>query len=222
MKQVIIAENVLQNLEESATLFKRGGLTIYPARSSEEILVLHRAHNVDLIITDFALPQMGGVKLCSIIRGDSRLKDVSLLLVCDAAAVAECQSAGSNAVISAPFGAADLFSRVSELLLIPQRQDMRAFLHVSVVEGEGMSSFLAVSHNISISGMLLETDKNLKIGDRLRCIFSISAREIVADVIVVREVQVAHGKFRYGVKFLNLNTKSLIIINQFVIGRIKQ
>jgi len=221
MKQVIIAENILQNVENSDTLFKRGGLTVYPARSCEEILVLHRTHNVDLIISDFALPQMGGEKLCSLIRADTRLKDVSLLVVCNAAAVTECRSAGANAVLSAPIDSIELFSRVSELLLISQRQDMRAFLHVSIVDERGRLSFLGVSHNISISGMLLETEKELKIGERLLCTFCISAREIAADVIVTREVQVAAGKFRYGVKFLNLDTKSLIIINQFVMGRIK-
>jgi len=221
MKQVIIAENVLQNVENSDTLFKRGGLTVYPARFSEEILVLHRTHNVDLIISDFALPQMGGEKLCSLIRGDSRLKDVSLLMVCNVAAVTECRSAGANAVLTTPIDATELFSRVSELLLISQRQDIRSFLHVSVTEGKGRISFLGVSHNISISGMLLETEKKLKIGERLVCTFSISAREIVADVIVAREVKVAPEKYRYGVKFLNLDTKSLVIIDQFVMGRIK-
>ena len=110
MKQVIIAENVLQNVENSDTLFKRGGLAVYPARSCEEILVLHRTHNVDLIISDFALPQMGGEKLCSLIRADTRLKDVSLLVVRNAAAVTECRSAGANAVLSAPIDSIEFFS----------------------------------------------------------------------------------------------------------------
>jgi len=221
MKQVIIAENVLQTIENSDTLFKRGGLTVYPAHSSEEILVLHRTHIVDLIISDFALPRMGGARLCSLIRGDSHIKDVSLLMVCNAAAITKCRSAGANAVLSAPVDTAELFSRVSELLLISQRQDIRALLHVSIAEGKGKISFLGVSHNISISGMSLETEKELKIGDLLFCTFSISEREIAADVIVTREVQVAPGKFQYGVKFLNLDTKSLVIINQFVLGRIR-
>ncbi len=221
MKQVVIAENILHDVENSTTLFKRGGLNVYPAHSSEEILDLHRSHDVDLIITDFALPQMGGEKLCSLIRGDFRLKDVSLLLVCNAEAAAECRRAGANAVLPAPINATEFFSRISELLVIPQRQGIRTFLHVSVTEGSEESSFISVSHNISISGMFLETEKKLKIGDRLFCTFSISAVEIDADVIVVRKAQAAPGKYQYGVKFMNLDTKSLIIIDQFVMGRVK-
>jgi len=50
---------------------------------------------------------------------------------------------------------------------------------------------------------------------------SIGRIEIVAKGVVMRVSKPALGKFRYGVKFLNLDTRSLIIIEQVVKGRIK-
>jgi CheY-like chemotaxis protein len=223
MKKIIIAESIMHALDGHDTIFERGGIALHPARSSEEILNIQGARQADLIITDFTLPLMGGAKLCSMIRSDEDLKDVSIIMVCDstAASLVQCQEAGANAVIPKPVKPVELFSRMSELLVIPERQDIRTLLHVSVKGQEEERSFLGISHNISISGMLLETDQELQKGDRLTWAVSIGRREIVAEGVVMRVSRPTPGEFRYGVKFLNLDTKSLIIIEQFVKGRIK-
>lgn len=205
------------------TILGRKNLTIYTAGTSEDILSIHGAHKADIIITDATLPLMGGAKLCSAIRDDAGLKDVSIILACDGTeeSAAQCREARANAIISKPIEPVQLFSKISELLMVPERLDMRTVLNVSL-KGEGKkSSFLGVSHNISISGMLLEAECVLKKGDLLSCAFRFGHREIVADAVVMRTNKQASGRFRYGVKFLNLDMKSLIIIEQFVKGGIK-
>jgi CheY-like chemotaxis protein len=222
MKKVIIAEPVLRAVEKSNTLFGRGGIAVFPARTSEDVLALHRANNADLIVTDFALPVMDGTRLCLIIRGDSALKDVSLIMVCDAGGLfqAQCLQAGANTVMTKPVDPFELFTHVAELLVIPQRQDMRALLHVSAAGREETTSFPGVSRNISISGMLLEADTELQKGERLVCAVDIGGREITTECEVVRVEKSSTSGFHYGVKFLNIDTKSMIIIDQFVRRRI--
>jgi CheY-like chemotaxis protein len=224
MKQVIISETVMQAVDHSSSLFGRGGITVYPARTSEEIALLHRANRVDLIITDRNLPEMGGFQLCSQIRSDSALRDVSIIMVCtnDQTTVDECRNAGANAVLTLPIDPAELFSKIAELLVIPPRQAIRALLRVTVSGHEGEAPFAGISHNISISGMLVETERPMKRGDHVTCSFSIGSREIGAGAVVMREVKTTTGRYQYGVKFTNLDTKSLIIIEQFVSGRIKR
>jgi CheY-like chemotaxis protein len=170
------------------------------------------------------LPLMGGARLCAAIRSDERLKNVSMIMIDDGteASLAQCQEARTNAVISKPLDRVQLFSRVSELLIVPQRQDIRSLLHVSVVGEERNSSFLGVSSNISISGLLLETEKALRKGDRITCAVTIGGREITGECVVMRVEKSTSDKFLYGIKFMNLDMKSLIIIEQFVKGRIKQ
>jgi CheY-like chemotaxis protein len=223
MKKIIIAESVLVAIEHSNTLFGRGGITLHTASTSEEIIALHREHKADLIVADFALPVMGGARLCAVIRGDAALRDVSLVMVCDPSGRSrtECEQAGANTVLTTPVDPFELFSRISELLVIPQRQDMRALLHVSVAGREEKTSFLCMSHNISISGMLLEAERELRKEERLACALNISNRQINAECEVMRVERVSSGRFRYGVKFFSLDTKSLIIIEQFVKGKIK-
>jgi CheY-like chemotaxis protein len=223
MKKVIIAQTVLDVIEQSSTLFGRGSIDLYAAGSAEEILDLHRQIKADLIITEFSLPVMGGVRLCSSIRSEPGLKEVSLIVYCDDNRVyqAACRDAGANAVIQKPVDAFDLFSKISELIAIPQRKDMRVLLRVSVAGRQQDDSFIATSYNISISGMLLETRRELSKGDKLTCSFNVAHSEVNTHCRVTRVDRTDAGRFRYGAKFLGLDTKAIVVIEQYVKSRIR-
>ncbi len=222
MKKVIIAENILESIGGEQSLFSRGGITVYPARTSEDILTLHRQQRADLIIADLVLPVMGGVALTTKVRGDASLRAVSIIMAYDGqeASRALCRDAGINAVISKPVDATVLFSRVSELIVVPQRKDMRVLLRVSVDDRQGGSGpVFAASENISMSGMLLETNHAYRPGDRLQCSFHIGHSEVKVEGRVVRSVRGASGRYRCGIQFTSLDTKTLIVIEQFVRSR---
>jgi CheY-like chemotaxis protein len=216
MKKIIIDQNLLNDLGESNTIFKRSGITFFPAGSSDEILSLHGVERADLIITDNALPHLGGAELCSRIRSDAELKYVSIIVICDDTEQSQCPESGANIVIRRPLDTGVLLWQASKLLVIPTRKDMRVLLRASIKGMEGDSPFFAQSHNISISGMLLETERVLKPGDRLTCAFNISHSEVTLICSVERVETTASKRNRYGVRFMNCDTKTLIIIENFV------
>jgi CheY-like chemotaxis protein len=218
MKKIIIARNLLKDLEENNTIFSRSSITLFPALSSEEIINLHGVKKADLIITDAALPLMGGARLCARIRSDAELKYVSIILICDDDGnnVSQCQEAGANVVLRRPLEPGMLLWRTSELLVIPQRKDMRVLLRVSVTGNEGNTPFFGLSLNIGLSGMLFETDRVLKRGDQLTCAFNIAHSEITLACRVERVEPTPSKRNRYGVRFMNCDTRSLIIIENFV------
>lgn len=218
MKKIIIARNLLDDLEESNTILKRSSITFFPAWSSEEILNLHGVKKADLIITDAALPLMGGAKLCSRIRSDAELEYVSIIVICDETenSVSPYQEAGANVVIRRPLDPGMLLWQASELLVIPLRKHLRVLLRVLTEGVGGNISFFAQSQNISLSGMLLETERVLKPGDRLTCSFNIAHSEVTLTCIVERVETTATKRNRYGVRFMDCDTKSLIIIENFV------
>ena len=218
MKKIIIARNLLDDLEESNTILKRSSITFFPAGSSEEILTLHGVKRADLIITDASLPLMGGAKLCSRLRSDATLEYVSIIVVCDETedSVSPYREAGANVVIRRPLDPGMLLWHASELLVIPHRKDIRVLLRVSL-EGMGANtSFFAQSQNISISGMLMETARVLTPGDQLTCAFNIAHSDVTLTGKVERVETTASKKSRYGVRFLDCDTRSLIIIENFV------
>ncbi len=222
MKKIIIAQNILKAVGGVESLFGRGGIEVHPAQTSEDVLVLHRKVKADLIVADLALPVMGGVQLTRSIRGDAALKGVSIIMVCDShePAKASCREAGVNAVITKPVDPAALFEKISELIVVPHRKDMRVLLRVSVEdEAGGGTPVFATSENISMSGMLIEANHPYQPGDRLFCCFHVGHSEIKTEGRVVRSVRQQSGRYRCGIQFVNLDTKALIVIEQFVRSR---
>lgn len=218
MKKVIIAETIMRDLGSSNSLFTRSSITFFVAHSSEEMLNLHGVKKADLIIADNSLPLMGGAKLCSLIRSHDDLKSVSIILVCSDTeeSRAQCRHVGANAVIAKPVDPGILLWKTSELLVVPQRKDIRVQLKVVIKGMEGTTPFFAESQNISISGLQIETDRVLKVDDQLACSFNIAHSEVSIACTVRRMETTASGKYRYGVKFINCDTKSLVIIEHFV------
>jgi CheY-like chemotaxis protein len=218
MKKIIIAETILKTVGSSDTLFGRGGIVMLQARTSEDVLAVHRRRRADLIIADFSLPVMNGAELCAAIRSDESLKGVSIILACDETqeALQACSNAGANAVIVKPIDAFSLFTKMSELLVVPQRKDMRVLMRVSVNGGRGSSPFFATSENISISGMLFETNYRFKRGDQITCSFFVGHSNVSIDGTIMRVDPASSGMSRYGVRFLNPPTKALVVIEQFV------
>jgi CheY-like chemotaxis protein len=218
MKKIIIAEPIIRDIERNNTVFGRGSISIISAMSSEEILYLHGTHQADLIITDFELPFMGAAKLCDLIRNDDGLKNVSIIVVCNAndASLVQCRESGANACIPKPAGADVLFSKMSELLVVPHRKDIRVLQRISIKSIEGDATFFAQTLNISISGMLIETDRAFTRGDRLTCAFNIAHNEVIVECMVMRTDRTVSGRRQYGIKFMNCDTKSLVIIDHFV------
>ncbi len=217
MKKIIIAPSVQRIIGEGNSLFGRGSIGIFPAASCEEILDLHRTHNADLIISESGLRVMGGVKMCSTIRKDPHLKSVSIIMISDSSdpSFHEYRIAGSNQVLAAPVDAVSLFSTVSQMLMVQARLAVRIPLKLTMEGRSKQENFIAISHDISVSGLLLESGRILQVGERLECTFTVNSRVVNVECVVVR-TQKAGGNFLYGVKFLHLDAKTFVLIEHFV------
>ncbi len=222
MKRVIIARSIMQAVGGHDTILGRRTIETYTARTSEEILTVQGVRKADLIITEATLPLMGGARLCSEIRNNDGLKNVSIIMACDGTeeSLAQCRAARANAVIKKPVDPIQLFSKVSDLIMIPQRKELRIPFRAAVKNEGKQAPFPGVSLNISISGMLVETDRALEQGERFVGTIAVGHREMVIECAVVRGAAVG-GVYQCGVKFLNLDTKSLFIIDQLVKGSIR-
>jgi DNA-binding response OmpR family regulator len=216
-KKIIIAETVQQIVTSGHSLFNRGGIALLPGSSCSEIIDLHRSNQADLIIADAGLPGMDGVRLCSSLRSDARLKNVSIIMICDRddPSSERYRSAGSNYVMARPLDPAALFSTVSRMLMVQTRRDIRVPLRIRVDGKDGTETLVGMSRNISASGLLVHSGRPLRIGGRLECSFTINSRVITLESRIVREDS-RSGERLYGVQFLNLDAKTFVLIEHFV------
>jgi CheY-like chemotaxis protein len=219
MKKILLVYSLIVFCEKNRDLLNRSDFRIYTAISGKEALRIHRARRVDLIIADLDMPDMGGDELCSIIRSEEELRNVSVLLACrdtpeELERIAQC---GANAWVTKPLQVGSFLERVARLLEISLRKDYRVLLKAAVQGEKEDRSFFCTSYNISASGILIETGEILEQGARITITFFLpGARQIVAEGEAIRSVMLTEGCYHYGIRFVDLAAGFRQEIEQFV------
>ena len=105
-----IVKNLLQDL---------GYVHISEADDGKTALPLLKTGNVDVVITDWNMPQMAGLDLLKFIRADEKLKDLPVLMVTAEAKreqIVEAVQAGVNGYVVKPFTAEVLKQKLEKML----------------------------------------------------------------------------------------------------------
>ncbi len=221
MKKVIIADSIRTLLDQDAGFLERTNVELFEAGSNDEALEIHRREKADLIITLLNMPGMSGDKLCSLVRAESALRAVSIVIYCpDTEKDAErCEKSRANAVLSLPVHTASLADKARQLLDISARGPYRVNFPVRV-EGQLLGKpFYCSSENISATGMLIMSDRDLDEGDKMECSFVLPDRTPVETMgEVVRSIKKgARADFKwYGIRFLSLTPEAQRALETFV------
>ncbi|HSA77878.1 MAG TPA: PilZ domain-containing protein [Nitrospirota bacterium] len=224
MKKIIIADQIKQSMERQSNFLQRPNIKVFTAYSNEEVLKFHSAEKVDLIITLFRLPGMSTADPCSLIRTIRNLRRVSMIIDSsdkekDIALSERCRA---NAVMTLPVNACLLLDKMQEFLDIPSRESCRVLLSVRL-EGHLLSKpITCTSENISASGMLIETHRNLERGDRIYCslVLPDSTRlETCGEIVRAIKNPTRFDPNWYGVKFSALAPEAKCAIEARVAKR---
>ncbi len=221
MKKVLIARELDEILRRHDSFLNRVGIHLLTASSNDELLEIHRAERADLIITRIDLPGTGIEQVASSIREDKELQRVRLLIVCSntRSDIEMCSRCAPHAVVLQPVNHLVLSARALQLLDIAWRENYREIINIAVRGNAGNENFLCSSRDISISGMLIETEKMLRVGDRIICSFSLpDSKRINAAGRIVRLVTGIQGKVlnQYGVKFLQMSSEERKNLESFM------
>jgi CheY-like chemotaxis protein len=224
MKKVLIADALKSQLTREKSFLNRADVKLLTASTNDDILAVHRAEKVNLIISQLDMPGMESDRLYAAIRRDGELRKVSLIMLCNGrpGERERAQQCTANAVMARPVDTALLLEKAQELLDISWRESYRVLLSVNVTGTSTESAFFCRSENISSTGLLVETDRELKEGDRVVCSFFLpGSRQIIAPGEIVRSTEAAQksGQKRYGVKFEKLTAEARSTIEAFIMKK---
>lgn len=224
MKRVIIAEEIKSIIEKDQSFLNRADIRTFAVPSNEQALVLHRDEKADLIVVNLDSPEMTGETLCTLIRDDEALCNVSILIVCsdtesDAKRCLQCRA---NTFITSPPVNAILLQEMHQLLYVAPRKSPRVPFSITIhLEAKG-TPFVAYAENISVSGMLLHSEALLFEGDAIICSFSLPDSPHIAlnaEVMRVLKKESEHHTNCYGVKFIDQSIHVSSAIGAFVEGK---
>ncbi len=194
------------------------GIKIRTAATGAEALALHRTQPADVVVADLDLPGESAERFCQAIRADQTLRRVALVVVCgaDEAAsrrLAECRA---NALILRSQDPQASVAQIKRLLAAPLRAKYRVLARISVPDAGQARSFFCTSEDVSASGILVETEEALTVGQTLECSFYLPGRtHVAAQGRVVRETRRASGR-RVGIAFVGLPRRDAAALDAFV------
>jgi len=216
MKRVIIDEDIYAVLRKEQNFLGRSDISIATAESNSRALALHKETRAALIVAKLDDKELPGEKLCRVIRKDSKLRNVSIIIVCsgDNADLKRCVRCSANVFISSPLNTAILLQEAYQLLSIPPRKAYRIELKVKCAGTTKGRPFAGYTENISTMGMLLSSRAAFLEGDIIVCSFVLpGSRQMTATSEVVRVIANKQKKENtYGVCFTDISPEAISAI----------
>jgi two-component system chemotaxis response regulator CheY len=100
-------------------LKKAGYINFYTAEDGAKALDIIKSNNIDIIISDWTMPNVTGIELLEAVRKNPDLKDIPFIMLTVEARKNNVQTAGVNHVsdyIIKPFSANTLLKKVADVL----------------------------------------------------------------------------------------------------------
>jgi len=219
LKKVLLVSAYSHFLERNTALLMRRGLRLFNTAHGEEALALHKEHNFDLIVSDFKLEDMAGAKLCSLIRNRENSQQAAIILTYqDIKGQLELvEQCGASAIILKPIDPIQLLKIVGSFLDLQLVRSHRVELRVKVLCTDQALEFFCLSHDVSNTGILIQTEHQLELESRIICQFTIPpSYPIEAEGIVIRAAREMDGSHLYGIRFIDIQTSSQRAIINYV------
>lgn len=223
-RTILVFEGLKENVRKTPSVLTRtDGPVIKAFSTGKECIELHRKDKASLIIADIEMPGgMAGDELCKAVRASEELKHVSLLVICSKkkSEIEKCVASGANSFVTRPINSDEFVKEVEKLLDVPQRGSLRVLVRAEVKGTFKNEPFFCTMHNISATGVLIETDKVLAKADKIGLKFFLpDSPGLAADGEVVRVDKAVGGKNVFGIKFTDIDETTRREVEAFVARR---
>jgi PAS domain S-box-containing protein len=125
---VLVVDDTPDRLELMKLLLRQGGYHVFTARDGCEAFEVARRERPLLVVSDVAMPKADGIELCRLLRSDSELSAIPILLVSalrvDDESAIEGLRAGADEYLEAPYDPMRLIAHVSRLVERARSEEM--------------------------------------------------------------------------------------------------
>jgi len=118
-KKILVADDEAHILHVVSMKLRNAGFEVITAVDGEEAMELCLAEKPDLLITDFQMPLMTGLELCTLLRGQEGTRDIPAIMLTARGfdiEPEEMEAARISAVLAKPFSPREVLQKVNELL----------------------------------------------------------------------------------------------------------
>lgn len=225
MKKILIVDDLKPFIEKEKSVLSRSDVHIFSATSARDALEIHKNVAVDLMVIDLDMPGISGDQLCTAIKNDPVLKETSIIMVTRPreADIERCRKCGADEYITKPIIPEVLMQKAGNLLKVPVRKAYRVPVKTGIRIDRDGEVFNASLVNVSMSGILMETERQLKIGDIAGCTFFLpgSPAVTVSGEVVRKSEKLGSLTIQYGLQFKDISKNAEQTIDKYVKSQVK-
>ena len=118
-KKILVADDEAHILHVVSMKLRNAGYEVLTAEDGEEAYELCSAEEPDLLITDYQMPLMTGLELCTLLRGQEGTREIpAIMLTARGVDIEpeEMEAARISRVLGKPFSPREVLAKVNELL----------------------------------------------------------------------------------------------------------
>ena len=226
-KKVLLVDDVEFIVDVMASYLKNSPVERFRAANGKEAVDMALLNWPDLIVMDFAMPEMDGFEACRALKQDPKLKDVPVILIYDPErdpAPDELSQSGCDDTIVKPLGREDFMTMTHRHLFHIERRERRAACQMTVdFTAEGTTS-QGLGVDISRSGMYVEYRGNSLKKSNVDLSFllaTVSEKPVLAKGHIVW-INQGHPRPNlgmpqgFGVEFQLLSEEAKAIVNKYL------
>ena len=220
MKKVLLTSESSGFLERNTAFLLRRGFRLFTATSGAVALNFHKEHHFDLILANHQLEDMSGYTLCSRINSCEHSHPTPVIIICQnsSANVRKATESRASAVLFKPIDPKKLLATITDFIDLQIVKSRRIALNVPVLCRKLEAEFCCLSHDISNTGILIESEQ-LTVGSRVTCKLTLpDARHFKGEGEVVRQAYTPEGKCLCGIRFINTPISALRTIISYVVA----
>ena len=119
MPRILVVDDEAHILHVVSLKLRNAGYEVITAADGEEALALALEQQPDLLITDFQMPYMNGIELCTRLKADERTAALpAIMLTAHGFALSSQHTEHTNiaAILSKPFSPREILVQVQELI----------------------------------------------------------------------------------------------------------
>jgi len=208
MKKILIMSSSASFVERNGALLRRSDFQIFNVSNAAAGIEIIESEAIDLVLVDIHLDDMTGEAFCQKLSGRPSSAKFVLILVCNDNEhdMESLKSCGADALLARPVKPLQLIKTVGQFLTVQLVRSRRVALRVKVTSKKDQVEFFCISHNISLTGMLIETEYFLEIGSTIICQFQIPGSiHVETEGEIVRSDRTMDGAHQYGIYFTTLS-----------------
>lgn len=118
-KRILVVDDSVTVRKVTTRLLERNGFEVFTAKDGVDAIATLQDHIPDLMLLDIEMPRMDGFEVASIVRHDSRLKDIPIIMITSRTGDKHRNRAfsiGVNEYLGKPFQEEALLSNIAKLL----------------------------------------------------------------------------------------------------------